>query len=112
MIILENIIILQEAGGNYIKIRPGDVLQFYLATYEGTTGSHVATKVATNSNNNNVDIYKDGLIRYKDSGGTIHECTKDYYKDSSGTTRKLRYARVKDSSGNTRIIDIYTTKYE
>ena len=55
---------------------------------------------------------KDGSIKYKDSGGTIHEITKGYYKDSSGAVKKGRYATVKDGNGAVHIIDVYTTLYE
>lgn len=55
---------------------------------------------------------KDGSIKYKDSGGTVHEVTKGYYKDSSGAVKKGRYAKVKDGNGAVHIIDVYTTLYE
>lgn len=87
------------------------MIQFQVVGFEANTGTEYRV-TATNSNNNRVNVYKDGLIRYKNSSGTTIECTKGYYKDSSGNKKAVRYAKYKDNNGAIHIIDVYTTYYE
>ena len=100
--------------GDYINLRPGDQLRFSVNTYmtSSTSGYSSGWLGSIYASNNNVSIYKDGIVYNIDANGTKRECTMAYYYDSNGTKRKSRYIVVKDSGGATRIIDMYTTNYE
>lgn len=102
------------APSHYINVRPGDTIAFRVAAYmTSNTSGHSSGWLSNVAANNNVSIYKDGIVYYISSnGGAKTECTMAYYKDSSGNTKKSRYIIAKDSGGTTHIIDMYTTYYE
>lgn len=102
--------------GDYINLRPGDKIRFDVNTYVTPVtngGSAGWTEEAYGFNySNEITIYQDGIIYYKDGSGAVHVCTMGYGKDTSGSNHKARYVQVKDTSGATHSIDVYTTNYE
>lgn len=101
--------------GSIINLRPGDLIATRVAVYvtSNTSGHDSGWLGYVEASNNNVTIYKDGIVYYISSaGGSKTECTMAYYYDSSGNKKKSRYIVVKDSEGTTHIIDMYTTNYE
>lgn len=100
--------------GDYVNLRPGDLIRLSVNAYmsSSTSGHSSGWLGSVYASNNNVSIYKDGIVYCIDSNGTKREGTMAYYYDANGTKRKSRYIVVKDSSGATRVIDMYTTNYE
>lgn len=99
-----------------LNLRPGDIVKFDVDTYiyaAGDSGHSSGWWYGTDAQNTgNINVYKDGIIYYKDFSGTIHECTMAYSKDTSGSSHNARYIQVKDTSGTIHSIDVYTTKYQ
>lgn len=102
--------------GDYINLRPGDKIRFDVNTYANPVtngGSAGWTEEAYGFNySNEITIYQDGIIYYKNGSGAVHVCTMGYSKGTSGSNHKARYVQVKDTSGVTHSIDVYTTNYE
>lgn len=102
--------------GKFINLRSGDKIRFDVNTYitpvrqGGSAGW--SQEVYGFNYSNEISIYKDGCIYYKNSGNEKLEPVMAYYKNSNGEKSKLRYVLVKDSSGAQRVIDVYTTNYE
>jgi len=101
--------------GSIMNLRPGDLIATRVAAYmtSNTSGHSSGWLGYVEAGNNNVSIYKDGIVYYVSSaGGAKTECPMAYYYDSSGKKKTARYIIVKDSGGTTHIIDMYTTNYE